>query len=442
MSRETPEHEIDLIDFHIKSPVLPRTITNFEISTETSDNLIDSELPVLEKKLQATDSYSSNLPDHKNTVDIEDILIALDDENDATLTNNTIDNNVELLDILKNLDDVLNACLIADSDEKCDNCSTECEDTHIDDYSDDDLECSSSNDTPTYDITDSPDYKDVGDIRSKLRHYEENYNRFLSSGYVNRGYVKTEPHESIRRPLSACDLHSAWENTDCQRHATVGCVKKNRSPLYKNNDEYIDYKYNIRRPTRSTVNSDDDIDWSWLEDVARDINSNNCVRMSSRRNSLEQSSRTPEPQNFSDTSTIVAMRLRDSMRRLDPLLIPNLENLPIGENNSESTLEIINPVSQLHLPVQQIPSLQTAPATNSSRSTNNRASRSRSCDSRSAERRPRSSFSSTRSRRPRSLSSSLSSISSSAESSPSFNPSAPQTENHPQPNTTTPSPRR
>lgn len=464
MSQDTPENEIDLIDFHIKSPVLPRATPSFETNSDTCENLIDTELPILEKKLQAAESFSSPASDHRTTVDIEDILIALDDESDCDASNDkrndvsnriVVDNNVELLDILKNLDDVLNACLV-ESDQnlvgKTNNCSKEHAEKYLynnsgycsdnDDENDLESRLSSRNCSPVDDITDAIDGKDAVDIRSKLRHFEENYNKFLSSGYVNRAYVNTEPSSGRRRPLSACDVHHQEEGVEYPRRATVGFPRRKRSPLYHKNG---DYEYNVHQPSRSTADSDDDIDWSWLEDVARDINLVTCECETPRRNSItaEEYSRSEEQDNSPQTgNAVLAMRLRDSMRRLDPLLIPSVSTSYDDDRNALPNLETTNPVLQLQTSVHERPSILTNTASSSSRPPTSRASRSRSCDSRSAERRPRSSFSSTRSRRPRSLSSSLSSVSSSAESSPSFNPSASPTDNNPQTNTNTSSPRR
>lgn len=452
MSQETPGNEIDLIDFNIKSPVLPRATINFESDAETSDNLLDSELPVLEKKLQATGNFASCRFGPRTSVDVEDILITLDDENDCDIAeerksdrhhHNTLDNNVELLDVLNNLDEVLNACLVESDrilEEKCDSCLKCCVEGDLGT-----LDSNSDHDNETDNIEDSRDTKEIlaneisTDTRTKLRHYEENYCKFLSSGYANRGYINTESTEGIRRPLSACDLHKHAENADHHKHATIGNIEKKRTPLGKNDVGGFDFTYSLRRRPKTTFDSDDDIDWSWLEDVARDINLEKFGTNTSRRNSAEDTPRPPDPQL---DNAIIAMRLRDSMRRLDPLLIPHVENSVDDDHNSESTVETTNPVLQLQSVVQERPSIISSVTANLLRSTNSRASRSRSCESHGVERRPRSSSSSTRSRRPRSLSSSLSSASSSAESSPSFNPAATATESIPQASSATSSTRR
>lgn len=441
MSQAIAVNEIDLIDFDIKSPIFSRACTSFISNTETSDNLLDTELPVLEQKLQATDNFPSTFTDLQPSVDIEDILISLDDEEDYVSKakasvepqENVLENNIEILDVLNNLDEVLNACL-KESDltlyNKSNLESNEISDNHSIDDNNHILDFSSRSSSPVSDDTKIIYNTDVSEIRTKLRHYEENYNKFLTSGYVNRGYINTESNERIRRPLSACDLYNQSENIDFPKHATIGVVKKKRTPLYQNNGEYIDFTYNVQRPCRTTADSSEDIDWSWLEDVARDISSERIESDYPSRNSDEENSVPPETVNPQyDNHAITAIRLRDSMRRLDPLLLPPSIDTSLHDVHTlTSSVEATNSVLQAESCNQQrfISSLNT----NASRSGNARPSRSRSCESRAVGR-ARSSFSSTRSRRPRSLSSSLSTVSSSAESSPSFNPSASPLENNP-----------
>lgn len=438
MSQETPENDVDLIDFNKNSPVLSRASPTFEFFAHTSDNLIDSELPVLERKLQTTDSFVPPPTCSISTVDIEDILIALDDEdqietcrqkrNDRNLYT-TSDNHVELLDILDNLDEVLNACL-EDSDKnsihKYDN--FQCSDS---DYNDLGSKCSS----PICDYKETTDNEDTKDILKKLKHFEENYNKFLSSGFINRGFIDNEPKEATRRPLSACDIYNVKEDILYDRNATVGFVKKQRTPINKDNLDNILCESSIDRVPKLFIDSDDEIDWSWLEDVARDINSTECE--SSTRSSIEGYSTPLESDSFSHEATaVISRRLRDSMRRLDPLLFPSVETSNDVGNNLQPNVEATNTVQE------RSPIVITASAANSSRPTNVHASRSRSCDSLGAERRTRRTCSSARSRRPRSLSSSVSSISSSAESSPTFIPSASQPENIPETSNTPSTPRR
>lgn len=453
MSQETPENDIDLIDFNKNSPVLSRASPTFEIFAHTSDNLIDSELPVLEKKLQATNSFAPPPTCYISTVDIEDILIALDDEDQIKscsqnrndrLIYSISDNHVELLDILDNLDEVLDACL-EESDKnsihKYDDYprdNTKKYLNNLDYYSDNDyIDLDSKCSIPICDYKEAKDNKDTTDILKKLRHFEENYNKFLSSGVINQGFIDSEPKETTRRSLSACDIYSEKEDVLYDRNATVGFVKKQRSPLNKDNIDNILCESSIHRVPKLFIDSDDEIDWSWLEDVARDIDSVTTECEPSTRSSVEGYSSPLESDSFPhETTAVISRRLRDSMRRLDPLLFPSVETSNDVGNNLQPNVEAANTVQE------RSPIVITASASNSSRPRNVHTSRSRSCDSRGPERRTRSSCSSAISRRPRSLSSSLSSISSSAESSPTFVPSASQPENIPEMNNTPSTPRR
>lgn len=77
---ENPDE--DLIDFEIGSPELPTsetTLTRGEIIDEVSnDNLLDSELPILEIKLQ--NAPPQNDTKSNSSVDVEDILISIDED--------------------------------------------------------------------------------------------------------------------------------------------------------------------------------------------------------------------------------------------------------------------------------------------------------------------------------------------------------------------------
>lgn len=137
MSSNHSETHVDLIDFHVGSPVLPRrsSISEIQFGYET-ESLIDTELPVFEKKLQ-TQSSTINSQSRRTSIDVEDILINIDSdefERDSldgeevetgdflnvcegvTVDNGNADgtlpvDNFEALLVLKNLDDLLNATL-------------------------------------------------------------------------------------------------------------------------------------------------------------------------------------------------------------------------------------------------------------------------------------------------------------------------------------------
>lgn len=77
--------ETDLIDFNGGSPILPRSspISTSEICSETSENLLDTELPVLEEKLQTASQLSTPIiTSRRPSIDPEDILIDIDYEDD------------------------------------------------------------------------------------------------------------------------------------------------------------------------------------------------------------------------------------------------------------------------------------------------------------------------------------------------------------------------
>nr|CAI5865623.1 unnamed protein product [Callosobruchus analis] len=239
-SQEDPPHE-DLIDFHVRSPVLPRAPT-VSLCLEHSDNLIDSELPILEKKLQSVPSRHENFPRRK-IVDVEDILIVIDDEDnrpeaeahqdivdgpprevercrydvvDESQRDNNFfdvcDNHLEALTVLQNLDEVLNATLLDMSagSEGSEDCVSEQRDIEdclqdLDNYlnTQEDTSSESSGTLDSSAATSTYSSKDATEcLRDHLRHIEQNYAMF-AKGCVNSGYVDTEPPQD--RPASVCE---------------------------------------------------------------------------------------------------------------------------------------------------------------------------------------------------------------------------------------------
>ncbi|KAK9736610.1 Sodium:neurotransmitter symporter family [Popillia japonica] len=138
MSSNEDQLDSDLIDFDIGSPDIPTSPLSTTIQLEDSDNLLDSELPVLEQKLQTAKDIKVTRCANV-TVDVEDILISLDDEVTPTsafighlplqrsnseilldlcprmdedkLCRSVSCDNLEALVVLKELDAVLNASL-------------------------------------------------------------------------------------------------------------------------------------------------------------------------------------------------------------------------------------------------------------------------------------------------------------------------------------------
>ncbi|XP_031334384.1 uncharacterized protein LOC116164359 [Photinus pyralis] len=119
----------DLIDLNVGSPVLQGVFSE-GVTESPSDSLLDSELPVLEKKLKV----ASEIVPQASTfsyVDLEDILIAIDEDDDvgessATPTLSASNSkllfeikesdaedleNLEVFDILTKLDELLNDTL-------------------------------------------------------------------------------------------------------------------------------------------------------------------------------------------------------------------------------------------------------------------------------------------------------------------------------------------
>lgn len=270
MSSENLDYEGDLIDLHVRSPILPRALPNFQTYTEASDNLIDTELPILEQKLQTANQIVTPTVDSRRTsVDVEDILITIDDDEvDAPqrISDNFLDlcdvgliDNLEALNVLRNLDDILNASLQESNvtldengevmQEDIENClkdldnylrtldgssSEDCSYSSNDSTSsvciDDQTSATSSSDQPG-NRTDVLGSADEESLRNKLRQMEENYTKFLASGCVNRGYVDTEAIEGERRPLSACGMASEASNRTQPARATVAVVRRERPSL-------------------------------------------------------------------------------------------------------------------------------------------------------------------------------------------------------------------
>lgn len=87
------EGPIDLIDFAVGSPDLPTSPLSSTL-TEVSDHLLDSELPLLEQRLQTTKDFPISNASNE-TVDIEDILITIDDDSDDVTVHNSNVYNIE-----------------------------------------------------------------------------------------------------------------------------------------------------------------------------------------------------------------------------------------------------------------------------------------------------------------------------------------------------------
>ncbi|XP_063930579.1 sodium-dependent transporter bedraggled [Zophobas morio] len=275
----------DLIDLHVGSPVLPR-VPPFPCQPDAiSDNLLDSELPVLEQKLQTSAHSSLPCPDRRHSVDVEDILITIDDDNEFTRSSsvrrsnseallhhppkNHLDkswscDNIEALTVLRNLDDILNASLLEsdkilandDSTESVEACLLDLDnylqalelDDNVNDASLETTEQPSIRSSASSLHTETASSEDVS-LRNRLRQMEENYARFLASGCVNRGFVDSEPQVSATlRPRSACGRRSEALERNHPYRATVTGGKRERPVLPRMGDS--------------------EVDWGWLQQAA------------------------------------------------------------------------------------------------------------------------------------------------------------------------------
>lgn len=240
-SNEEVVEEGDLIDLHVGSPILPRAGPSIPEPADFFDNLIDSELPVLEEKLQKT-SNVSEIPN--NTVDIEDILISLDDEEELPQRNHPIRRSIseeflsriqntpqldkswscdhlEALTILKSLDDLLNA---QETREESSNQDIEACLLDLDNYLQAFESFDSSNETLS--CTNSTGRNSP----TRLHQIEENYVKFISSS----GYVTSPNNGESTRSASACELPEEHLN---RNHPTRNTVIGKK--LFKDNKQKI-----------------------------------------------------------------------------------------------------------------------------------------------------------------------------------------------------------
>ncbi|KAG5900530.1 hypothetical protein JTB14_022837 [Gonioctena quinquepunctata] len=464
MSAENGDNEGDLIDLHVRSPILPRA-SQSESCTETSDHLLDTELPVLEEKLQTAAFQLPATDSRRPSVDIEDILISIDDDYDivdAPQQVGEISDNAEALSVLKSLDDALDASLVdvdnaasEDSNEaqldiedclqeldnylkSLDGSSSEDESVSSLGVDDQSTVASSLNETKsTDDLEESTGTMDDESLRNRLRQIEENSRRYLASGCVNRGYVDTEP-ERERRPSSACGVATEANQKNYPARATVAVVRRKRPSLREVTGNCTKSRCTPNRKPGPAVDSDEEIDWSWLQDIARDITlerrahaAGDCCtgtvvlevpRVTTAPCSSSASAMDEEPKDEAHKSTW----LRSSMRRLRHVRLPSDQAPGNGEaGTARAQLDEPSGVATSTPAARPVSAPSRIPSSAIDR-TAARSSRSRSRESRQSavslepSGRARSSSASSRSRRPRSLSSSASSIPSSVDSTPSI----------------------
>nr|XP_023022300.1 uncharacterized protein LOC111510609 [Leptinotarsa decemlineata] len=469
MSAENDACEGDLIDFHVRSPILPRASTASQ--PETSDHLLDTELPVLEEKLQ-TAAYIAPSVSRRPSVDIEDILISIDDDYDLVDAPQQEDNNSEALPVLHSLDDGLDTSLnnpptsdgSTQAQQDIEDCLLDLDNylKSLDPSSEDESNSSGCEEPSSVDSSSNPtnpcglEAAPVDDetLRNRLRRIEENYRRYLASGCVNRGYIDTEP-ERERRPSSACEVAIEAKKTSPAR-ATVSVIRRKRPSLREVTDNCVKSRCTPDRKPGPAGDSDEEIDWSWLQDIARDVTlerrahaTGDCctgtVVLEAPRTMPVPSSSSAPAMDEEDTAH-KSTWLRSSMRRLRHVRLPSDQ---ADEDNSaaeESATVTIVPVTAAYVAtppnVATVPAAAVRPMSAPSRiptvgRTAGRSSRPRSRESGQSavslepSGRARSSSASSRSRRPRSLSSSESSIPSSLDSTPSTPAASTQTNQEP-----------
>ncbi|XP_060523939.1 sodium-dependent transporter bedraggled isoform X2 [Cylas formicarius] len=367
MSSETPGSPDDLIDFRVDSPVLPRTASLSDVTVDT-DNLIDTDLPVFERKLQ-TASAVAELP-RKPPVGVEDILISIEDADVDCVSEEflNLSQDEEALQVLKNLDALLDETLTDECDAQrvIDECLQD-----LDNYLrtiEDDSDGESAVGSPTVE-----DFDEEAE-RSRLRRIEENYGKFLASGGTDRRSCDGE----LRRTRSCCAVRAETSPSSAPGRATVTVVKRERAQLQ-------------RRKSSSTTGL---AGTSGTRGVSLDQLRLDRERLAHNSSDCFTGTVVVEQPPSRDGTTW----LRSSMRRLEHLDF-QAEPAAAAPELAVSSVRPVSAPSRLPLSVER--------------------ARSRSRESRVSGEptgRARSSSASSRSRPPRSLSSSVSSLASSVES--------------------------
>ncbi|XP_066156505.1 sodium-dependent transporter bedraggled isoform X2 [Euwallacea fornicatus] len=447
----------DLIDFHVGPPfVLPVQVATIE--TYETDNLIDTELPVLEQKL-LTQCNDKTPRSRRESVDVEDILINIDEYDRDSLDGEEVEcddfldicervddngnaderttlpaDNFEALLVLKNLDDLLNATLEECEDAANGNSLHGLDDAtqHIieeclgdlDNYlhdAIDDSESSASDDSldSNEDVAKVEQEEEFDEelARIKLRQIEENYRKFVAAGIVNRGYVDTENngnfmvHEQLPRPSSACAIPAQLtQRKRAFRSNSVNLGKEERPRLIRRksvNEPSTSTLTRTSAPAESTAPkicslSDDDVNRQRHAHASADCCTGTVIVEPLRRQSgAGSSSDLHETVPSEPCGTGRSTWLRSSMRRLQQLTLPNVdraEAVAVNIEDSGGRLEAGVAVRPVSAP-SRLPPLTRASARTS-------RARSRNAETHQSNSRTRSSSESSRSRRGRSVSSS------------------------------------
>lgn len=304
-------HDTDLIDFQVGSPDLPRAVLSNDhpIDENEPDNLIDSELPILEMKLQNAKEIA---PRPYNTIDVEDILISIDDDDEEdedevdgveelaetslglgeeelsrasrrdseilmelcsgdSLSRSSSIDNLEALDILLKLDEILNDTL-RECDRFLNGPSSE-GGSEGNEESIEDCLLELDNYLKEYDTTET----EPGSMESPV--LSENLLQLVTKsptqdGQVNEGYETTENNacDGASRPLSAFGFEELKRNHP--HRVTVAVCGIERPALTRT---IVRKSMGATRNPRSTNRVScpgvdlEEIDWHSVREVARDV---------------------------------------------------------------------------------------------------------------------------------------------------------------------------
>ncbi|KAF5301494.1 hypothetical protein FQR65_LT08797 [Abscondita terminalis] len=430
----------DLIDLNASSPVLPRSSVrnDFESSTES---LLDSELSVLEEKLQKSQGIGAETVINRY-VDIEDILITIDDEDNNVVSgsaeaqleiNNTTLNglnnddfaelhNLEVYAVLTKLDEILSETLedpnfseARDNESQNETVEDCLED--LDNY----LKALESNYLPeSTNVSLSTTQSTV--LLTPSQSEDESIELSDSSGQINLGFEDTENIPSLIRG-------------DCLR-ATVADIGR---PAFERNDikrrslNEIDNPRTHVRISGTGVNLTAEVDLNCLQEC-RSYPPGDC----------STGTVVVEPIHNRESSNHETSWVRSSMRRIRHLRLPSNET----PNETEIQVPEVNEMVVPRVEIPQCNNLQTESAsvrpfsapsrltTHTNVATQSSVRVIRDSRSNTISREPgghiRGRSASSRSRRPRSLSSSESSLASSVYTTPSCTPDPTPVRNNPE----------
>lgn len=474
----------DLIDLHVRSPILPR-IPSTGLIENSPESLLDSELPVFAEKLQTTSTFEVPLEINRNNcVDVEEILISIDDDNDEMDGGDEItkDNpqglarsnsaillelcqeenenrplsvsleNLEALDVLMKLDEILNETLEKSNTilDNCDPCSSNGQQQQLD-YVSDEIDKQSIDDCledldnylRAFDTSGSDYYPDFSSESFPCK-FEDSQRSTQSSAQSLQEVpdldVLSDCPEQL--PEESGQVNLAYEDTEgfrvltrnCPQRATLADIGRERSTFQRTSIKRrsVGELGNLIAPVRISgtgADSDEEVDWNWLREQRTHPPGDCCTGTVVVEPLQRESDQIPE------TDRHESSWLRTSMRRIRHL------RLPSNESPSETDIAASDGGGEMVAPRMETPQcniLQTDPdsarpfsapsrlATHTNAATQSSVRRSRDSRSRTVSREPggraRSSSASSRSRRPRSLSSSESSLASSVDTTPSCTP--------------------